>query len=158
MGSEDDEFVGLHGAVDFRNHVCSLDWSANLIGDTEIGPHWMARCEKAADSLTVFARHQHLGNAVNFSFSRISMPVKDVVLACGDESYGLCFSVDGRGDYGRRNCVFREKIVPGLEHSRMDQDNLAGNVSSFGKLGRAAFTDVDNWHVLHRSESRCPSD
>src|SRR6202035_1339531 len=83
--TEDDELVWLLAAFDFRDHVCSFDWAANLAGDTQVCPYRMPRGEQASNALSIFARHQHLRDAINFSCERIRVPVKNVVLARGDE-------------------------------------------------------------------------
>ena len=57
----------------------------------------MARGQQAADALAIFARHQHLRDAVDFSREGVGVPVENVVLARGDEGDGLGFSLHRRG-------------------------------------------------------------
>src|ERR1700675_925281 len=119
MRAENDKLVWLLAASDLRDHVCGFDWAANLAGDTQIRPYRMPGGEQASDSLSIFARHQHLRDAVDFSGKRIRMPVKNVMLARGDERDRFRLAIDGGGDNRRCFCIFGEEVVPGLQHYRM---------------------------------------
>ena len=95
MRAENDEFVGLFAAFDFRDHVGGLDRATELIGDAQIGPHRMPGGQQASDSLSIFPRHQNLRNAIDFSRKRIGVPVENVVLARSDEGYSLGLALHG---------------------------------------------------------------
>src|SRR5216684_6176776 len=86
------------------------------------------------------------------------MPVEDVMLAGGDERYGLGLSLHSGGDHRRRFCVLGEEIVPSFEHDGMDEHDLAGNITGLCEVGGTATARVDHRHMLYRSQRGRPRD
>ena len=67
---------------------------------------------------------------------------------------GLCLhsEIDDR----RRVRIFGKQVVPGFQHDRMHQHNLAGNIACLFEIGRRTCAHIDNRDVLHRSQRRSP--
>ncbi len=78
--------------------------------------------QEAGDALAVFTGDDHHGDAVNLSFGGIRVAVEDVMFAGGHEGDRLGFSLHGKTDHGRRLGVLGEKISPGFQDRRVNQD------------------------------------
>ena len=150
MCAEDDELLRFLAALNFRNHVSGFNRTANLVGDGKINPHRMARRQQAGHALTVLPSHQHHGKAINLSRARVGVTIKNVMLAGGDECDGQRFPLYRALNSRRSLRIFREKIVPGLEHHGMHQNHLARDVAGFGEVRFAAVAHIDDRHMFDR--------
>ena len=156
MRAQDHEFVRLLAAFDFGDDVRGLDRSAELIRNGEVGPHQVSGGQQARHALTVFTRHQHHRQFVDFPGAGICVAVEDVVLTRGHESERQSLPFHREIDHRRSLGVLGEKIVPRFENDGVHQNDLAGNVASFFEIGFCSLIFVDNRDALHRSQRRSP--
>ena len=65
----------------------------------------------------------------------------------------LAFPFTAAVDDRRRVRIFGEEIVPGLEHNRMHEHDLAGNVAGLLEVGGSAVAHIDHRHMLHAASA-----
>ncbi len=84
------------------------------------------------------------------------MAVQDVMLARRHECDGLGLRFYREVDHRRRIGVLGEQIVPSLQNGRVDQNNLARDVSRLLEICVAALRHINDRNVFDRSERRSP--